>query len=50
MTNDECVYLTQRDEGYGQYERHGLFCGYYLRWSPKCEGCRFNGENDKDDE
>lgn len=46
---NECEYLGQRDEGYGQSERHDLYCYYYLRWCPDCGKCEKHKTDESDE-
>ena len=50
MRNNECEYLSVRDDIWFGRERHDDYCYYNHEWCPDCRGCKFNEQENDDDE
>lgn len=49
IINNECEYLSVRDDIWFGRERHDDYCYYNHEWCPDCRGCRLNEKEEDDD-
>lgn len=48
--NEDCEYLSHRDDIWHGSERHDYYCLYHLEWCPDCRGCKFNKKQEDNED